>query len=188
MSENGKKMQVEMHKDFFEHTTFAIDNGFYLEAVFREHAAIEGRLEVISGLLGAPCNKNISSSDRRKVNISHRIKCIKKCYEQTQYIRSKKIDKKFFVNLENWIKKRNTIVHGLYKNELEYKERSAANMKLSEEGLVFCRMLYNEVKRLRRYLRTHTSEDNYPPSICRESGCILCDKKGEFQQCQITAL
>ena len=39
--------QVEMHKNFFDKCHVAIENGFFLEAVFIEYAAIEGRLEII---------------------------------------------------------------------------------------------------------------------------------------------
>lgn len=43
---NGtQSKQASMHKDFFAKTMEAEEHGFYLEAIFREYAAIEGRLE-----------------------------------------------------------------------------------------------------------------------------------------------
>ena len=50
-----KAKQVSMHKNFFDKVDAAIEGGFYLEAVFREYAAIESRLEALLGVLGAPC-------------------------------------------------------------------------------------------------------------------------------------
>jgi len=81
-----------MHMDFFDRTMLAIDNGFYLEAIFREHAAIEGRLEAILGILGAPCNKYANPTERRKVNISHRINCMKRIYKSVISIGNTKLD------------------------------------------------------------------------------------------------
>ncbi len=55
-------------------------------------AAIEGRLEVILGILGAPCNKNADPVERRKVNISHRINCLEKIYNSDLQIGNTKLD------------------------------------------------------------------------------------------------
>ncbi len=167
------KKQVAMHTDFFDRTMLAIDNGFYLEAIFREYAAIEGRLEVILGILGAPCNKNADPAERRKVNISHRIKCLKKVYISELSIGNTKLDEKFFNKLEKWRDKRNIIVHGFYKNEFQYNERSAQNEKLAKDGLTLARMLYNETKRLRRYRKSHAENDLSIIASCSERECQL---------------
>lgn len=49
----SEKQRV-MHKDMFDKVKNALQNGFYFEALFLEYSAIEGRLEVISGLLSMP--------------------------------------------------------------------------------------------------------------------------------------
>lgn len=172
-----QKNQVIMHQDYFEKTQTAIDCGFYLEAIFREYAAIEGRLEIILGLLGAPCNKNASDKERRSVDFSHRINCLSRIYSGSKSMGNTKLDKKFFKKLDNWRNDRNIIVHGFYKNELKYQERSAKNKKLAEEGLLLSRMLYNEAKRLRRYQTTHLETDITTASKCYESGCKLNKNK-----------
>ena len=87
-----KKMQVEMHTDFFDTVDDAIENGFYLEAIFREYAAIESRLEVILGVLGSPCGKKVLPDYKRKdVKISHRIECVKKIYSMKPDIGNTKL-------------------------------------------------------------------------------------------------
>lgn len=145
--------QVEMHKDLFDRCQDAINSQFYLEAVFLEYAAIEGRLEVILGLLDAPCNKNLDSNLRRRVNISNRIQCLKKARKNLIVFEKTKLEITLFdkkSELMKWIDKRNRFIHGLYKNEIEYKGRMADAKYLAEKGLEICKRLYNETKRLRR--------------------------------------
>lgn len=172
-----KKAQVIMHKDFFDSTQFAIDNGFFLEAVFREYAAIESRLEVILGLFGLPCNNKAPDQDRRDIKISHRIKCLKRIYSSNTLIGNTKIDPDFFTSLDKWCSNRNTIVHGFYKNELKYKERSLKNKSMAVDGLRLARKLYNEAKRLRRYQLSHPNIDIKKASNCVSKDCKLNKSK-----------
>ena len=72
--EENKKLQVEMHKDFFDRCKFAIENKFYMEAILMEYAAIESRLEVMLGVLGLPCNKFIDNNQRKNIRNRQRIK------------------------------------------------------------------------------------------------------------------
>lgn len=152
----NKTAQVAMHKNFFDSVDSAIEGGFYLEAVFREYAAIESRLEALLGVLGAPCGRMVlQDGDRRKVQISHRVECLKKIYCASENIGKTKLDNSFFNSLEAWIKNRNIYVHGLYKGEEKYNERSKASEKLAKEGKDLAKYLYNEVKRVRRYISSH---------------------------------
>ena len=152
----NKVAQVSMHKSFFDTVDAAIVNEFYLEAMFREYAAIEGRLEALLGVLGASCGRMVlADSDRNNVQISHRVKCLKKIYSASESLGNTKLDKKFFKSLEKWIKDRNAYVHGLYKGEEKYSERSQASEKLAKDGKELARLLYNEVARVRRYIKSH---------------------------------
>ena len=144
-----KQKQVAMHKDFFDRTQKAIDQGCYLEAVFLEYAAIESRLEILMGVLGAPCNKELPPNQRKEINISHRIRCVSGFYKNEREIGTTKLTTAYFKRLNEWIKERNSYIHGLYKNEIVYIERSAGANELAEQGLKLARLLYNEVKRIR---------------------------------------
>ena len=154
-----KRKQVRMHRSFFEKSRLAIDNGFYLEAIFLEYAAIESRLEVICGLLGFPCNKTLSPNVRKTINITNRIECIKTIRNQHGDLFVKtKLDDNFFKDkgcLRKWVNKRNMYIHGLYKNAAEYESRKRESKKLAEQGEVYARLLYNEAKRLRRLKDSH---------------------------------
>lgn len=159
--------QIEMHMDFFDKTTFAIENGYYLEAIFREYAAMEGRLEILLGVLGAPCNKHMPFNQRKDIKISHRITCLSKYYKNTTGIGKTKLTPHFFESLKKWTDSRNIYIHGLYKNEIQYRERCEQCKRMAEEGLLLTRMLYNEVKRIRRYLKNHTETKLTTNCMCR---------------------
>ena len=154
MGNNALREQVKMHTDFFDKCQFAIDNGFYLEAVFLEYSSIESRLEVICGVLGLPCNKNLSPTLRKSIIISSRIACINKIRNSNcEVFKKSKIDKLFFTKkgtLMTWIDNRNIYVHGLYKNAEKYNPRKKGLKQFANEGELITRHLYNEAKRLRR--------------------------------------
>ncbi|MBR6391678.1 MAG: hypothetical protein IKS12_00175 [Eubacterium sp.] len=154
-----KQEQVRMHKDFFDKCDCAIENGFYLEAIFLEYAAIESRLEIICGVLGLPCNKELPFSERKNVNISQRILCIKETRNKhPEVFKRSKIKDGFFYKkqfLSAWITKRNTYIHGLYKNAFEYKSRKSECKEIAINGREYARLLYNEAARLRRLSKSH---------------------------------
>ena len=154
-----KQKQVEMHKNFFDKCQFAIDNGFYLEAIFLEYAAIESRLEIICGVLGLPCNKDLKPQLRKDIKISKRIECINKVKNANEELfKNTKLDSCFFTNkgvLKKWITDRNTYIHGLYKNAENYSKRKSNCKELAINGKDYARLLYNETARLKRLLKSH---------------------------------
>lgn len=152
MNETQSK-QVAMHQDFFDRCRFAIDHGFYMEAILMEYAAMEARLEVMLGVVNLPCSKQLEAGLRSSINISHRIRCTKWMVQNSPLFEATKLDKQFFDALNEWIKERNRYVHGLYKNEELYEMRKEDACVLAKEGLEHCRLLYNETRRLRRELK-----------------------------------
>ena len=147
-----QQKQVAMHKDFFDRCRLAINEGFYMEAILMEYAAMESRLEIILGVAGLPCNNNLESGLRGSINISHRICCVKWLVQNSPLFEASKLDKEFFDKLKNWTVERNKYVHGLYKNEGMYEQRKEEAGALAENGLEYCRLLYNETRRLRRFV------------------------------------
>ena len=177
MPSKTAQRQIEMHTDFFDCTAMAIEHGFYLEAMFREYAAIEGRLEILLGVLGAPCNKQLPFKQRKDIKISHRIECLYQYYKTTTAIGNTKLTSKFFKSLKKWTEDRNMYIHGLYKNEIKYQERCNQCKTMAEDGLNFARMLYNEAKRLRRYLKNHPEAELTTETICKANHCASkCEK------------
>ena len=147
-----------------------MQNGFYMEAILMEYAAIESRLEVLLGIVGLPCNKFMDDNSRKSVQISHRVSCASHMLKNSSIFENTKLNKKFFEKLGKWIAKRNEYIHGLYKNELRYSQRIAHAKEFAENGYEFCRILYNEVNRVKRLCkRNPQSIDEYV--ICKANGC-----------------
>ena len=164
-----KSKQVAMHKNMFDRCKLAIESGFYLEAIFMEYAAIESRLEVLLGVLGAPCNRYLSLEQRSQFHISQRLKCFKRLFVSDAIFSKSKLDGTYFFQLKKWLENRNRFVHGLLKNEVEYEKR-IINKAFAEKGLELCRSLYNEVNRIKRLCKSHP-ELLEGISTCENKGC-----------------
>ena len=162
-------VQAAMHKDFFDRCSIAIENEYYLEAIFMEYAAMEGRLEVLLGVLGASCNNKLPDKERNKIQISHRVSCFKNLFKNQDIFGKSKLNCVFFRRLEKWISLRNGYIHGLYKNEVKYKKRMK-DRDFAIEGLALCGELYNEVNRIKR-LRKKSPELFYNINFCSSKSC-----------------
>ena len=176
MFDSLKNKQVQMHRDFFMRAKSAVNNGFYLEAIFLEYAAIESRLEVILGLLGYPCNKSVDRSIRRRVNISDRVECLRVCRNKNKLLFDcSKLDEHFFARkgvLRTWIWNRNVFIHGLYKDASEYTSRKKDCKDIAENGLLYARLLYNEAKRLNRIAKNHPEQLDGIIRLCKSKECV----------------
>ena len=172
-----KKRQVDMHRDFFIRAEKAVDNRFYFEAILLEYAAIEGRLEVILGILGFPCSKEFDSSKRARVKITDRIECLRVFRNKNPELFARSnLPPTFFTqkgDLRAWLKKRDTYVHGLYKNVDEYARRKDDSCGIAKQGLKYSKLLYNEAKRLNRMLKSHPEILSQTNKTCQNSNCIV---------------
>ena len=172
MDSAEKKIATAVHKGFFDKSRMAIESGYYLEAVMYEYSAIEGRLEVICGLLGCPCNKKLEANTRSKIKISNRISCLKALYKKHPACMCKtKIDNKYWDRLNKWRKSRNMYVHGLYKRPELFVNRMKEAKDLATEGIELARILYNESKRIRRLQKNHPELMNYDEKRCKGNLC-----------------
>jgi|GEM_PF-6730290 len=176
-----KQEQVKMHRSAIDCIDSAIANGFYLEAIFQEYAAMEGRLEVICGILGMPCNKEAGKKGIF-VPISNRRKCIEGFFNNCpKLFERSKLSASFFSKdgpLDNWIAQRNDLIHSLLKDEVQYSNRMKNAHKLALDGRQFTSRLYNEAKRLNRLSKGH------PEQLAIECGkCSIRDcEKGVLKR------
>lgn len=185
-SNNLRKRQVDMHRDFFVRAESAVENRFYFEAILLEYAAIEGRLEVILGILGFPCNKELNASRRKAVNISDRIECLSVFRNNNPAIFAKtKLPGNFFSKnglLRKWITNRNIFVHGLLKNVDQYSSRNEESCKIAKRGLEYSKLLYNEAKRLNRLSRSHPEIFKEAKRSCQNNKCIAIENIVDKQE------
>lgn len=169
------KLQQKMHADFFDRCDLAIENGFYFEAILLEYSALEGRLEVMLGLLQMPCNKEQDPNVRKNMKISYRLQCLNYMRKHSPVFEKTKLDKNIFDknHLQKWTNTRNIYIHGLYKNGYEYKNRKAECERLAIEGREYCRLIYNEVNRLKRLAKNHPEQFTTEGCCCRSRSCSL---------------
>ena len=165
------EQQRRMHKNFFDHCSDAIEQGYYLEAILMEYAAIESRMEVLLGVLGLPCNKFESDSIRKSIQLSHRIKCADRLRKTSKVFENTKLSRNFFQNLLSWTNQRNEYIHGLYKNEIKYTQRIKNAKKFSKDGYKYCNQLYGEVNRIKRQLKKINYL--YEDAVCFSKDCNL---------------
>lgn len=154
-----RSLQQKMHKDFFYRCKNAIDNGCYFEAILMEYAAIEGRLEIIMGVIGLPCNIQLLPKEKQEINISKRIECLRRAYRDSNVLKNTLITNSFWKELGAWISTRNMYIHGLYKNVFQYKTRMKDVEELATKGYEYNKLLYKEAKRVRRLLHNNVFSD-----------------------------
>ncbi len=173
---NLSEKQRVMHKDLFDKIKCAIDNSFYLEALFLEYSALECRLEVMSGVFGLPCNKLLEPEIRKSINISQRVNCLKKTYMMSDVLFEKtSIDNKFWRNVEEWIKQRNIYVHGLLKSATDYNARLSQIEKLAKTGFDLISILYKEVNRIKR--KQQKERYKFISNCCKKECKFVKDKE-----------
>ena len=138
-----------------------------------EYAAIESRLEAICGIIGLPCGKDCHC--RKDIMISTRIDCMRAFKHTNPSVFEKsKLPQNIFTRkgtLNNWIDKRNRIVHGLYKDELRYTGRVQNSQELAEKGYEYVKLLYNEAKRIRRIKANHPDVFDCVIVHCENTKC-----------------
>ncbi len=157
---------------FFDRCRVTIEQGFYLEAIFMEYAAIEARIESICGVPGLPGGRNCKC--RKDIKISHRIECLRTFYDSNMSVRfGTMLPDDFLVKrkLKTWAENRNRFVYGFFNDETKYKDRITGDKNLNEDGYEHARLLYNEARRLRRIHNNYSSSWSDVVALCKKSSC-----------------
>lgn len=161
----------KVHKDFFDRCQNAIDNGFYLEAMFMEYAAMEGRMKVIMSLFKNPCSLCDNTQITHNIGLPKKMECFLMVYETNPALFEKsKLPRSTIRRMMEFCIKRNKRIHGLLENTDEYDKLMSHNKKLATKGLEYCKLLYNETNRLKRISKNHpemllTSKLNCPHEL-----------------------
>ena len=123
------KQKYENYKEQFKRLNKAIDNQFYLEAMFISYAIIEDRSEAILSYEG-----NEIQSDGF-VSIDRKLKKIKKTAEEKKALPHKYFSAEMIDSALCWKDKRNSLIHALLKKQLTTEELALA----AEEGRMLAR-------------------------------------------------
>ena len=146
-----RKASYNMHKDFYDKISLAIDNGFFFDAYIREYNAMEARMSVIMSIIRRPCELCDVEKLKHNVGISTKFKCLKKVLQENEQISNKtKLDNQFFRQISSWLTIRNQLVHGLYSNPADYEKLSRKSKEYAIKGKEFVRKIYNEAERLKK--------------------------------------
>lgn len=164
--EQGERARL-VHKDFFDKCNFAIENGFYLEAMCMEYAAIEGRMTRIMMIFGFPCGLKKECDEMPDVSVNQKLGCLKNFLFDKNIFKDSYFDNAEEVkNIKKWIEKRNNIMHHLYADTEKYPSLLKESKSIAVEGLKHCRTLYDETNRLKRLISKHPEIVKYSKIKC----------------------
>ena len=151
MNQEQRENARLVHKDFFDKCKTAIDNGYYLEAIIMEYAAMEARMNVIMSLFEKPCSLCKDTTITHRIGLQNKMKCFKEMIKSNNELFAKsKITNAKMNDMIKWCNERNNRIHGLYTDTEKYGTLVAKNKRCAEKGFVYCRLIYNETERLKR--------------------------------------
>lgn len=171
----SKKTQEELvkgetarlvHKDFFDRCQNAIDNQFYLEAIFMEYSAIEGRVKKILTLLNLDCAGDYDTN--HSVGLSIKLNCLINFLEDKNLFGNSKLTRRDLARLRDWLTRRDHLTHALYTNTEKYSKSMNKNGKFAIKGKEFARKIYDETERLKKLKAKHPEYfENTTICICK---------------------
>ena len=145
LPENMQK--YENYKEQFKRLNKAIDNCFYLEAMFIAYAIMEDRTESILRRAGQ-WDAYIKSRKGYDPTIDSKIRYIKKRAEQKKTLLNKYFSDYLLDDILLWKDERNRMIHALMKQSLSTEEL----MELALRGKELARTLTNRTGNYRRAL------------------------------------
>lgn len=146
---------MEMYQNYktqFERLKLAMENHFYLEAIFIEYAIMEDRTRAILGYEG---NEIIKKSEREHIGIAKKVRKIINISQPGSVIGTYFSDD-LMNQLLVWINQRNGYIHALMR-----KITTTEGLRdFAERGGKLCRELSNRATAYRRMVEKHRSESS----------------------------
>lgn len=143
-NETNNFVKYENYKEQNERLKKALNNHFYLEAVFIEYSILEDRLDSILRY------ENNSFKDDNFVSIDRKIKRVIKISEEKKSLANKYFKPEFMESVKEWKEKRNPLIHALMKRSNSTEEICA----VAEEGYILqkelCRLSQNYKRAVER--------------------------------------
>lgn len=143
-NETNNFVKYENYKEQNERLKKALNNHFYLEAVFIEYSILEDRLESILRYE----NNTIKSKDY--VSIDKKINKVNTIAREKKGLAKKYFSPEFMESIKEWKEKRNPLIHSLMKRPNSTEEIRA----VAEEGYILqkelCRLSQNYKRAVER--------------------------------------
>lgn len=135
--------KYENYKSQFQRLKKAMDNAFYLEAVFIEYAIMEDRAESI---LAYEKNEIVPKNEREFISFKKKNDKIKKLCERKELTIGRYFSDDFLWQVQEWVDGRNSIIHALLKKRTTTEELRA----FAEGGERLCKELRNRANKYKR--------------------------------------
>lgn len=141
MISNIEKQQN--YKTQFQRLKKAMDNAFYLEAVFIEYAIMEDRAESILAYEG---NEIAPKNEKEFITFGRKKNRIVKLAEQKRYVIGRYFSDDLMDRVTEWVNERNSVIHALLKKNTTTEELK----NLAERGENLCKELRNRANNYKR--------------------------------------
>ncbi len=139
--------KYENYKEQFKRLNKAMNNQFYLEAMFISYAIMEDRTESILRHAGA-WDQYLKSRKGRGPTIDSKIKKIMKLAEQKKSLPNRFFSDDLLENILAWKEERNRMIHALMKQSLTTEMLES----LAVQGKEYARILTNRSGSFRRVM------------------------------------
>ena len=130
------------YREQFKRLEKALNNNFYLEALFIEYAIMEDRTESILRYEG----NEIKVKEGSFISINRKLDKIKKIAEQRKSLPERYFSDNLIECIQLWKDERNRMIHALMKQSLTTEELT----ELALEGKILCRQLCNKANNYKR--------------------------------------
>ena len=130
------------YREQFKRLDKALNNNFYLEALFIEYAIMEDRTESILRYEG----NEIKVKEGSFISINRKLDKIKKIAEQRKRLPERYFSDNLIECIQLWKDERNRMIHALMKQSLTTEELT----ELALEGKILCRQLCNKANNYKR--------------------------------------
>ena len=170
------------HKDFFDRCKIALDNGYYLEAMFMEYSAIEGRFKKIFSLLNFDCAGDYDS--KHSIGLGIKLSCLKRLMENDALFEKSYLSPSMISKVKKWVNRRDEITHALYTNTDRYDSMMSKNKKYAEKGFEYARLFYKEADRLKGIKKRHPERFDSPALVCNPTTERCIDFINELKSSQ----
>lgn len=135
----------ENYKVQFQRLKKAMENAFYLEAVFIEYAIMEDRAESILAYEG---NQIVPKNDKEFISFTRKKIRIEKLSERKESIIGRYFSDDLLEQIQEWVNGRNAVIHALLK-----KNTTTDELRIfAEQGEELCKEFRNRANNYKRML------------------------------------
>lgn len=171
---NIRLEMLNMHDFFLNKINVAIKEKNHIEASWLIYACMENRFFRTLQKYKKSCNYCKGNSKCKKstnqLALSTKIACIQRLSDKSVNCISDNFSKELLVNIKNWVKRRNTLMHDLLSLET-YNGMDKDFEKSASEGLILLNELYDSCTKFRASFYNEEYEFIFPQDAMDGCSC-----------------